>query len=64
MVETSTFGIEFVAMKIAVKLIEALRCKLQMFGIPIKGPTNVFWNKETVTKSAIHPESTLKKEHK
>jgi hypothetical protein len=63
MVETSTFSNEFVAMKIAVKLSDALRYKLWMFGIPIEGPTNVFCNTEAVTKNAIHPEATLKKEH-
>jgi hypothetical protein len=62
-VETSTFGSEFVAMRIAVELIEALRYKLRMFGIPIEGPTNVFCDNEAVTKNAIHPESTLKKKH-
>jgi hypothetical protein len=59
-VETSTFGSEFVAMRISVELIEALRYKLRMFGIPIEGPTNIFCNNEAVTKNAIHPESTLK----
>ena len=62
-VETSTFGSEFVAMRIAVELIESLRYKLRMFGIPISGPTNVFCDNEAVTKNAIHPESTLKKKH-
>lgn len=62
-VETSTFGSEFVAMKIAVELVEALRYKLRMFGIPIDGPTNVFCDNEAVTKNVIHPESTLKKKH-
>lgn len=38
-VETSTFGSEFVAMRISVELIEALRYKLRMFGIPIEGRT-------------------------
>ncbi len=61
-VETSTFGSEFVAMNIAVELIEALRYKLRMFGVPIEGPTNVFCDNEAVTKNAIFPESTLKKE--
>ena len=41
-VEASTFGSEFQAMKNAVELIEALRYKLRMFGVPIDGPTNVF----------------------
>ncbi len=62
-VETSTFGSEFVAMRIAVELIEALRYKLRMFGIPIEGPTNVFCDNEAVTKNVTLPESTLKKKH-
>jgi hypothetical protein len=33
-VETSTFGSEFVALKIAVELIEGLRYKLRMMGVP------------------------------
>jgi len=62
-VETSTFGSEFVAMRIAVELIEALQYKLRMFGIPLDGPTNVFCDNEVVTKNATIPESTLKKKH-
>jgi hypothetical protein len=62
-VETSTFGSEFVALRIAVELIESLRYKLRMFGIPIDGPTNVYCDNEAVTKNTIFPESTLKKKH-
>jgi hypothetical protein len=62
-VETSTFGSEFVAMRIAVELVESLRYKLRMFGVPIEGPTNVFCDNEAVTENAIFPESTLKKKH-
>ena len=51
------------AMRIAVELVEALRYKLQMFGVPIEGPTNVFCDNEAVTKNVIFPESTLKKKH-
>ena len=51
-------------MRISVELVEALRYKLRMFGIPIDGPTNVFCDNEAVTKNSIpHPESTLKKKH-
>jgi hypothetical protein len=50
-------------MRIAVELIEALRYKLRMFGIPIEGPTNVYCDNEAVTKNVINPESTLKKKH-
>ena len=62
-VETSTFGSEFVAMRVAVELIEALRYKLRMFGVPVEGATNVFCDSEAVTKNAMFPESTLKKKH-
>ena len=62
-VETSTFGSKFVAMRISVELVEALRYKLRMFGIPIEGPTNIFCDNEAVTKNTIFPESTLKKKH-
>jgi hypothetical protein len=62
-VESSTFGSEFIAMRIGVEMIEALRYKLRMFGIPIEGPANVFCdNKSVVTNSTI-PTSTLKKKH-
>ena len=62
-VESSTFGSEIVAMRSAVDLIESLRYKLRMFGIPIEGPTNVFCDNEAVTKNCGTPESTLKKKH-
>jgi hypothetical protein len=62
-VETSTFGSEFQAIKNAVELIEALRYKLRMFGVPIEGATNVFCDNEAVYKNTSLPESTLKKKH-
>ena len=62
-VKTSTFGSKFVVMQIVVELIESLRYKLRMFGIPIEGSTNVYCDNEAVTKNATIPESTLKKKH-
>ena len=62
-VEVSTFGAEFCTMRIAVEMIEALRYKLRMFGVPIDGPTNIFCDNEAVTKNTQIPESTLKKKH-
>lgn len=62
-VEASTFGSEIVALKNAVELIEGLRYKLRMFGIPIDGPADVFCDNEAVTKNCSIPESTLKKKH-
>ena len=34
-VEISTFGSEFIASRIAVEIIESLRYKLRMFGVPL-----------------------------
>ena len=61
MVETSTFGSEFIAMKTAVEQIEALQYKLRMFGIPIEGSMNVFCDNEVVFKNTKMPDSMLKK---
>jgi hypothetical protein len=62
-VETSTFGYEFIAMKIATEQLEGLRYKLRMIGVPFEGPTNVYCDNESVFKSAVFPESTLQKKH-
>jgi hypothetical protein len=62
-VETSTFGSEFVAMKVAKELIVALRYKLGMFGVPITGPVNVLGENQGVVKNTSIPKSTLNKKH-
>ena len=62
-VETSTFGSELVAMRIAKELIVALRYKLRMFGVPIQGPANVYCDNQGVVKNTSLPESTLSKKH-
>ena len=62
-VESSTFGAEFNAMRIAVEMIKSLRYKLRMFGVPLDGPANVFCDNEAVYKNTVIPESTLKKKH-
>ncbi len=51
------------AARIAVELIEGLRYKLRMFGIPIEGPTNVFCDNQSVVTNTTKPESTLKRKH-
>ncbi len=62
-VESSSFGSEFVALRIATEMIEALRYKLRSFGIPIDGPAEVFCdNKSVVTNSSV-PASVLNKRH-
>jgi hypothetical protein len=62
-VETSTFGSEFVAMRIAIDLVEGLRYKLRMMGVPLDGPTALFCDNESVVRNSTAPESTLKKKH-
>ena len=62
-VESSTFGAEFCAMRTAVDMIEGLRYKLRMLGIPIDGPAKVYCDNEAVYKNTSIPESTLKKKH-
>ena len=62
-VEASTFGAEFVAMRVLVEMLIGLRYKLRMFGVPLDGPCNVFCDNEAVTKSSMNAETTLKKKH-
>ena len=62
-VETSTFGSEFVALRIATELVQGLRYKLRMMGVPLEGPTLMYCDNESVTKNALVPESTLSKKH-
>ena len=61
--ESSTFGSEFVAMRVATERIKALRYKLRMFGIPIDGPTNILGDNESVVNSASKVEARLNKKH-
>jgi hypothetical protein len=47
----------------AVDMIEGLRYKLRMMGIPLDGSTLVFCNNEGVVQNTMAPESPLKKKH-
>jgi hypothetical protein len=60
-VESSTFGSEFVALRIATEKVEALRTKLRQFGVPIDGPCNTFVDNKSVVTQSTKPESTLTK---
>mmetsp|Transcript_12139 Transcript_12139/g.17505 ORF Transcript_12139/g.17505 Transcript_12139/m.17505 type:complete len:474 (-) Transcript_12139:35-1456(-) len=62
-IESSTFGSEFVALKIATEQNEALRYKLRMLGIPIAGASNVFCDNKSVVQNVTDPASTLSKKH-
>ena len=59
MVETSTFGSEFVALRIATELVPGLRCELRMMDVPLDRPTLMYCDNESVNKNASIPESTL-----
>ena len=62
-VETSTFGSEYIALKIAIELIESLVYKLRMFGVPVEGEARVLCDNESVVNSSSYPDSSLKKKH-
>jgi hypothetical protein len=62
-IESSTFGSEFVAMKIAMEMNATLHYKLRMMGVPIEGPSNTFGDNSSVVKNVTLPESTLHKRH-
>jgi hypothetical protein len=57
------FGSELMALQIAVDMIEGLRYKLRMMGIPLDGKTSVFCDNKRVVKNTTAPELPLKKKH-
>ena len=62
-VESSTYGSELVASRIAIEMILEFRYKLRMMGIAINGPAVMFVDNEAVVKNTTLPSSTLKKKH-
>ena len=60
-IESSSFGSELSAMKTAVELIEGLRYKLRMMGVPLDGPTYIKADNMSVVHNCSKPESQLKK---
>ena len=50
-------------MRIATELVMSLQYKLRIFGIPIMGETNMFYNNEAVYKNSSFAESTLQNKH-
>ena len=49
-IETSTFGSEITSLRIVTEIIESLRYKLRMFGVPISGPSRIYCDNESVVK--------------
>ena len=62
-VEGSTYGSEFIAMRIATEMIIALRNDLRMLGIPLVGPASLFCDNQSVVINTTVPSSMLKKKH-
>ena len=62
-VEASTFGAEFIAARMCLEAVEALRFKLRMFRVPVAGPTDVICDNNSVVNNAQRPESVLSKKH-
>ena len=62
-VESSSFGSEFVVLRIARDLIVGLQYKLRMFGVPIVGPASVLCDNQGVVKNTSLPDSVLLKRH-
>ena len=62
-VETSTYGSEFNTARIGAEQTMELRITLRYLGVPIKGPTRVFGDNESVVKSSNNPDAKLHKRH-
>ncbi|KAL7484491.1 hypothetical protein ACHAW6_010128 [Cyclotella cf. meneghiniana] len=62
-VESSTYGLEMVTMRISQDFIVKLHIKFKMFGCPIAGAANVYCDNRGVVTNTSIPESTLLKKH-
>ena len=61
--ETSTYGSELVAGKIATEMVMEFRYKLRMLGVPVEGPSVMIGDNLSMVKNCTLPSSTLKKKH-
>jgi hypothetical protein len=62
-VETSTYGSELVAARVATELIMEIRYQLQMLGVPLDGPAMMLGDNMSVVLNTTVPSSVLKKKH-
>lgn len=62
-VETSTYGSELVASRIATDMIVEYRYKFRMLGVPIDGPALMLGDNASVITSTTNPSSPLRKKH-
>jgi hypothetical protein len=62
-VETSTYGSEWVASRIAMGLILEVRYMLRSLGVALDGPALMLWDSMSVVLNTTVPSSVLKKKH-
>jgi hypothetical protein len=62
-VETSTYGSEFVAARIATEHIIDLRITLRSMGVPLDGPSWLLGDNQSVVTSSTIPQSVMAKRH-
>jgi hypothetical protein len=62
-IETSTYGAEMVAGRLAVEQVMDLRYKLRMLGVPVIGASTLLGDNQSVITSCPLPSSNLKKKH-
>jgi hypothetical protein len=62
-VETSSYGSELVAMRIALEAILEVRYKLRMMGISIEPTSTILCDNQAVIINTQFPTSSLKKKH-
>ena len=62
-VETSTYGSELVAARIAVELVVEMRYKLRMLGVPLEETSLLIGDNMSVILNTTLPSSMLKKKH-
>ena len=61
--ETSTYGSELVAERIAIEVILELRYQLRMLGVPIDGSALLLGDSTSMVLNTTVPSSVLKKKH-
>jgi hypothetical protein len=62
-IESSTFGAEFVALRVCTETLVALQYKLWSFGVHVDGPADVYCDNGSVVKSASVVKGRLNKKH-
>jgi len=62
-VEASSFGSEYIALRICTEMVEALRYKLRCFDVPVEGAADVLCDNRSVVVNSSVPTSVFNKRH-